>query len=157
MKLNYQFVSPEKKVAIVILSPKGGIKCFCSQCNKIWRTAKHAILVVSTYKLYPGCDWFPGIDEFTIPTVGKFRWVNCFELIGPYDDSVESCARTESCRNHNEGLTPVLSTTAEAKKLKNEVLNSKDFKERGYTLIGRVSVTLKTQPKYNNGMYEVTD
>lgn len=157
MKLNYQFVSPEKKVAIFILSPRDGIKCFCSQCKKLWRVAKHAILVVSKHKLYCNCDWFSGIDEFTMPPVGKFRWVYCFELIGPYDNSIELCARTEACRNHNEGLTPVLSTLMEAKRFKNEVLNSKEFKERGYASNSVVSVILKTYPKYNKGIYEITD
>jgi len=156
MRLNYRFVSEEKKVAIAILSPKNGIECFCRQCKNQWRTAKFAILVVIKHKLYSGCDWFPGKDEFPEPSKGKVRWVYCFELIGPEEASRDYCRGTEICRHHNEYSTPVLSNKKEAEKFRNEVLNSLSFKGEGDISLSTVRVTWSERwPKYNKGVYKV--
>jgi hypothetical protein len=155
-RLNYQFVSPEKEVAIVILSPRGGIECFCHECKELWRTAKYTILVVNKHKLYHGCDWFPGKDDFPMPQVGKFKWVHTFELVGPRESSEDYCRKTDVCRQRNEYSTPVLSTRKEAEKFKNEILDSWPFKKEGSAAHSTMRTTWsKRWPKYEKGVLKI--
>ena len=153
--LNYQFVSAEKKVAIVILSPLKGIKCICKNCHEQWKTAKYAVLVVIKTKKYPDPPFFPDKAESTKPL--KAKWVHSFELIGPEEASQDYCRKTESCQHMNEYSTPVFSSRTKAEKYRNEILTSSEFQKNGDTDHGTLRVTWdKTWPKYENGVLEVT-
>lgn len=153
-RLNYQFISDEKKVAIVILSPPKGIKCICKNCNEQWKTAKYAVLVVIKTKVYPDNLYSYAKDKPAKPS--RARWVHSFELIGPDEASRDYCKKTESCEHMNEYSTPVFSSRQKAEKYRNAILASTEFQKNGDTDHGTLRVTWdKTFPKYENGVLEV--